>query len=111
MDDPITPHLKLVHAYPHCFQQIGIDRGAIRFVLSGAALMVPGLTSAGGRLPAAEEALNEGQTAVVMAEGKTEACMVGQLNIGTEQMKADKKGVAIDAGHCLGDGLWKLDID
>ena len=45
------PHLKLIHAFPQCFTHLGIDRGAIRFVLSGAALMAPGLTSKGGYLP------------------------------------------------------------
>ncbi|KAK3933629.1 translation machinery-associated protein 20 [Diplogelasinospora grovesii] len=47
----IVPHLKLVHRFPHAFPTIRIDRGAIRFVLSGATLMAPGLTSKGGRLP------------------------------------------------------------
>lgn len=51
MDDAITPHLTLVHRYPDLFPRVRIDRGAIRFVLSGATLMVPGLTSPGGRLP------------------------------------------------------------
>ncbi|KAL9098870.1 MAG: hypothetical protein Q9163_005547 [Psora crenata] len=111
MDDPIIPHLKVVHAFPQCFPQIGIDRGAIRFVLSGAALMVPGLTSAGGKLPEKGSELKEGEVAVIMAEGKEEACLVGQLKMGTEEMKEKKKGVAIDSGHYLGDGLWKLTID
>ncbi len=47
----LLPHLRLVHRFPACFPTIRIDRGAIRFVLSGATLMAPGLTSAGGRLP------------------------------------------------------------
>ncbi|KAI9860362.1 MAG: translation machinery-associated protein 20 [Vezdaea acicularis] len=110
MDDAILPHLKLVHQFPECFRTLRIDRGAIRFVLSGATLMVPGLTSAGGRLPPAEEALREGDVAVIMAEGKEEACMVGVLKMGTEEMKKKGKGVAIEAGHYLGDGLWKLQL-
>ena len=79
-------------------------------MLSGATLMVPGLTSAGGRLPPAEEALREGDVVVIMAEGKEEACMVGVLKMGTEEMKKKGKGVAIEAGHYLGDGLWKLQL-
>ena len=51
----IVPHLKLVHRFPQCFPTIRIDRGAIRFVLSGATLMAPGLTSKGGRLPMPHE--------------------------------------------------------
>jgi predicted RNA-binding protein (TIGR00451 family) len=111
MDDPIIPHLKLVHQFPQCFPKIRIDRGAIRFVLSGATLMVPGLTSAGGRLPPKEEALPKGTVVIVESEGKEEACMVGVLALGTEEMKGVGKGIAIEGGHYLGDGLWKLQLD
>ena len=80
-------------------------------MLSGAALMAPGLTSAGGRLPDKEEEVKEGEVVVVMAEGKEEACLVGQLKMGTEEMKDKKKGVAMEAGHYLGDGLWRISLD
>jgi PUA domain protein len=83
--------------------------------------MVPGLTSPGGRLPnpdAAEEDAKYGQEdyesgeiVVIEAEGKDQACLIGPLKMGTKDMKAKKKGVAIDDGHYLGDGLWKLHID
>ena len=115
MDDPIIPHLKVVHQYPHAFKTIKIDRGAIRFVLSGAALMVPGLTSKGGWLPGEEdedgEGYKKGEVVAIAAEGKNEICMIGELDMGTKEMKEKKKGVAISAGHYLGDGLWKLDLN
>jgi PUA domain protein len=109
MDDPLIPHLKLVHQYPQCFTKIRIDRGAIRFVLSGATLMAPGLTSKGGWLP--EEDIEAGRIVVVEAEGKENACLIGQLKMGTKEMKEKKKGVAIDDGHYLNDGLWRLNLD
>ncbi|KAF2727550.1 hypothetical protein EJ04DRAFT_478821 [Polyplosphaeria fusca] len=117
MDDPLLPHLTLVHKYPDSFQLLRIDRGAIRFVLSGATLMVPGLTSAGGRLPDddadeegryGDEDLEAGEVVVVEAEGKDHACMVGVLKVGTKEMREKKKGIACEAGHYLGDGLWGL---
>src|SRR3954452_5076911 len=106
MTDVLLPHLRLVHRFPTCFPSIRIDRGAIRFVLSGATLMAPGLTSTGGRLPSgdAEETgiygepkveddderegwyggreLEVGELVVVCAEGKEEACAVGLLSMG-----------------------------
>lgn len=86
--------------------------------------MVPGLTSPGGRLPdpsvsADDKEANDGyggpelkvgEVVVVEAEGKETACMIGVLKMGTEEMKAKKKGPAIEDGHYLGDGLWKLDL-
>ena len=110
MDDPLIPHLKVVHQYPQCFKMIQIDRGAIRFVLSGATLMVPGLTSKGGKLPDQAEEIKAGEIVVVKAEGKEEICMIGQLEVGTEEMKAKGKGPAIERGHFIGDGLWKCDL-
>lgn len=124
MDDPIIPHLTLVHKYPQCFSRIRIDRGAVRFVLSGATLMVPGLTSPGGRLPdpsvkEGDHKSNDGyggsdyeagEVVVVDAEGKENACMIGVLKVSTKEMREKKKGVGIEGGHYLGDGLWKLDL-
>lgn len=113
------PHLALVHRYPGCFARLRIDRGAIRFVLSGATLMTPGLTSAGGRLPGdpedaegryGREDLEPGTVVVIEAEGKENACMVGVLKAGTAEMKKVKKGQACEAGHYLGDGLWALNL-
>ncbi|CBX92669.1 similar to translation machinery-associated protein [Plenodomus lingam JN3] len=122
MDDALLPHLTLVHKYPTCFHRLRIDRGAIRFVLSGATLMAPGLTSPGGRLPDPDasdedkarygtEDLEAGQVVVVESEGKETACMVGVLKMGTKEIKEKKKGVACEAGHYLGDGLWGLKLD
>jgi PUA domain protein len=101
MDDPIIPHLKVVHQFPAAFKTVGIDRGAIRFVLSGAK---------GGDLPPADKEVKNGEVVVVNAEGKEEACLVGVLEMGTEEMKKANKGVAMANGHFLGDGLWKMDL-
>ncbi|KAK4236215.1 hypothetical protein C8A03DRAFT_35884 [Achaetomium macrosporum] len=76
-DGVLLPHLRLVHRFPQCFPTIRIDRGAIRFVLSGATLMAPGLTSKGGRLPlpvdrdtAAAEKKEDGQNKGEGEEGE-----------------------------------------
>lgn len=131
MNDTILPHLRVVHRFPTCFPSIRIDRGAIRFVLSGATLMAPGLTSAGGRLPNgnANEVdkygpegnngegwyggrdLEAGEPVVICAEGKQEACAVGLLTIGTKEVKQVGKGPVVEDAHYLGDGLWRLNTE
>jgi len=124
----LLPHLKLVHRFPSAFPSVRIDRGAIRFVLSGATLMAPGLTSAGGRLPQPRtlgegeddsvdaeghwsRELEKGEPVVVMAEGKEEACAVGFLVAGTKEVKEKGKGPVIEEAHYLGDGLWTVSVD
>lgn len=92
--------------------------------------MAPGLTSKGGRLPAdggpkglvegkemeqsvdAEgrwsRELEKGEPVIIMAEGKDEACAVGILVAGTDEVKAKGKGPVVEEAHFLGDGLWSL---
>jgi PUA domain protein len=73
--------------------------------------MAPGLTSPGGWLPATEEAIEAGRVVAVKAEGKENICLVGTLKVGTEEMKSKGKGVVMEDGHYLGDGLWKMNLE
>ena len=90
-------------------------------MLSGANLAAPGLTSRGGRLPGkveevggeyanAGKELEAGEVVVVDAEGKRHACMVGVLRMGSREMREKGKGIAVEGGHFVGDGLWRLDL-
>ncbi|CAK7203530.1 translation machinery-associated protein 20 [Sporothrix eucalyptigena] len=124
-DIPLLPHLRLVHRFPQAFPSIRIDRGAIRYVLGGATLMAPGLTSPGGRLPEPRKVepeqvsddghwsreLKKGEPVVIMAEGKEEACAVGLLVADTKEVKEKGKGPVVEDAHYLGDGLWRLPLD
>jgi len=49
-DDPWLPTLRLLHKYPLMMNRLRVDTGAIKFVLSGANIMSPGLTSAGATI-------------------------------------------------------------
>ncbi|KAF8423350.1 hypothetical protein EV426DRAFT_633196 [Tirmania nivea] len=109
--DTIYPHLKLVHKFPQAFPTVQVDRGAIRFILSGAQLMCPGLTSPGARLPPPEDAIPAEKVVAINAEGKEHACMVGKLKMGTEEIKRINKGVGVETVHYLGDGLWDLGVE
>jgi predicted RNA-binding protein (TIGR00451 family) len=60
-----------------------VDRGAIKFVLSGANIMCPGLTSAGGALD--EEVIADAPVAI-MAEGKQHALAIGYTKMSAQDM-------------------------
>ncbi|OBA22002.1 hypothetical protein METBIDRAFT_77521 [Metschnikowia bicuspidata var. bicuspidata NRRL YB-4993] len=103
----LVPTLKIVHKYPDCFPKVKVDRGAIKFVLSGANVMCPGLTSAGAQLPAGN--LEKDAIVTIYAEGKDTALAVGRLLMSTDDIKSINKGIGIELLHYLGDGLWYLD--
>ncbi|CAH6719500.1 translation machinery-associated protein 20 [[Candida] jaroonii] len=104
--DDLVPTLKIVHKYSDCFPKVQVDRGAIKFVLSGANIMCPGLTSAGGNLP--EENLEKDRIVTVYAEGKEHALAIGRLLMSSDEIKSKNKGHGIELIHYLGDGLWNL---
>jgi PUA domain protein len=62
---------------------VRVDKGAIPFVLSGANVMCPGLTSKGGEIPEDYEA---GTPVAIMAEGKKLAMAIGVLTLSTKEM-------------------------
>eukprot|EP00271_Cylindrocystis_brebissonii_P012900 TRINITY_DN32407_c0_g1_i1.p1 TRINITY_DN32407_c0_g1~~TRINITY_DN32407_c0_g1_i1.p1 ORF type:complete len:183 (-),score=37.13 TRINITY_DN32407_c0_g1_i1:437-985(-) len=104
-DGPYMPTLKLLHQYPDVMKKVQVDRGAIKFVMAGANIMCPGLTSKGGALP--ETNVDAESPVAVMAEGKELALAIGVLKMGSDDIKRVNKGIGIDTMHYLNDGLWK----
>ncbi|OAV90102.1 hypothetical protein PTTG_28446 [Puccinia triticina 1-1 BBBD Race 1] len=105
-DGPYFPTLKLLHQYPTLLPHVQVDRGAIKFVLSGANIMCPGLTSPGARLP---EELPAHTPVAVHAEGKSSACAIGFTQKSAADMRAVNKGIGVDNVHWLGDDLWLIE--
>ena len=106
-DEAVHPVLRLVHSYPHAFPRVQVDRGAIKFVLSGANVMCPGLTSKGANM---EEDIDKDSVVSVYAEGKENALAVGYMKMSTTEIKELNKGIGLDNQHYLGDPLWHLKL-
>eukprot|EP01102_Stenamoeba_stenopodia_P003409 TRINITY_DN13398_c0_g1_i1.p1 TRINITY_DN13398_c0_g1~~TRINITY_DN13398_c0_g1_i1.p1 ORF type:complete len:182 (+),score=37.18 TRINITY_DN13398_c0_g1_i1:172-717(+) len=104
-EGPYYPTLRVLQKYPFILPHMQVDKGAIKFVLSGANIMSPGLTSAGGKMvdvPA--------ETPVaIMAEGKIHPVAIGLTLLSTQQIRETNKGIAIENIHYLNDGLWKTE--
>jgi PUA domain protein len=62
---------------------VQVDRGAIKFVLKGADIMCPGLTSPGGRL---DTDLPKDTIVAIFAEGKEHPLAIGKLVMSTDEM-------------------------
>lgn len=98
------PTLRILHQYPDMMPRLRTDKGAIKFVLSGANIMAPGLTSPGATLHDEVEA----ETPVaIYAEGKEHAMAVGWTQMSTAGMREINKGIAVENLHHLLDRLWK----
>ena len=89
---------------PDILPKYQVDRGDIPFVLSGANIMAPGLTSKGGRMDdvAAEAVVG------VYAEGNEHALAIGITTMSTKQIMEENKGIAVENTHWLRDGLWTM---
>lgn len=102
-NEPWFPTLRLVHKYPAIMKRMQVDRGAIKFVLSGANIMCPGFTSKGGDIPTE---LEEGEPVAIYAEGKEHCMALGMMLMSTADIKSVNKGIAVENIHYLLDGLW-----
>jgi len=106
-DGPYYPTLKLLHKYPDILPHVQVDRGAIKYVMQGANIMCPGLTSAGGNVG---EEITIDTIVSVMAEGKQSALSIGRMQMSGKDIKEKNKGIALENVHYLSDGLWKLNL-
>ncbi|WVZ71386.1 hypothetical protein U9M48_019978 [Paspalum notatum var. saurae] len=105
-DGPYMPTLRLLHQYPDIMKKFQVDRGAIKFVLSGANIMCPGLTSPGGSL---DDEVEEETPVAIMAEGKQHALAIGYTKMSAKDIRTINKGIGVDNMHYLNDGLWKME--
>ncbi|KAJ8986089.1 hypothetical protein NQ317_003384 [Molorchus minor] len=98
------PTLRLLHKYPFFLPMLQVDKGAIRFVLSGANIMCPGLTSPGARMTE----VPKDTVVAIMAEGKDHALAIGRTTLSTDDITKINKGVGVENCHYLNDGLWQM---
>ncbi|CAG0919898.1 unnamed protein product [Notodromas monacha] len=103
-DSQWMPSLRLLHKYPFLLPWQQVDKGAIKFVLSGANIMCPGLTSPGAKMTTSPE----NAVVAIMAEGKEHALAVGVMKLSSGKILEVNKGIGVENYHYLNDGLWNM---
>lgn len=98
------PTLRTLHKYPFLLPVLRVDRGAIKHVINGADIMVPGLRSTRAVI---ESEVERNRVVAVYAESKEHAIAVGITKMSTAQMRLNDKGIAVESAHYVSDGLWK----
>ncbi|GAA5822084.1 hypothetical protein JCM3770_007011 [Rhodotorula araucariae] len=108
-DGPFYPTLKVLHRFPGMLPRVGVDRGAIKFVLSGANIMCPGMTSATGYLPPSSDNIPKGTPVAVYAYGKEHPLAIGLTSMSTDDIRGINKNIGVENVAFLGDDLWKVE--
>lgn len=104
-----APLVRLIRSLdPYILPAVKVDRGAIRFLLAGANMMCPGLTSAGGYLPPDDAPLKSGTPVAIFAEGKEHPAAIGITKLSTIEMREVNKGMGVETITFLGDDLWAI---
>jgi len=93
-----------LHQYPFMLPHQRVDKGAIKFVLSGANIMCPGLTHPNAKMTT----VDKDTVVAIMAEGKEVALAIGRTAMSTDEIASKNKGIGVDNLHYLNDGLWNM---
>ena len=93
---------------PSLLPRVQVDRGAIRFLLDGANMMCPGLTSKGGWLPPDDAPIPANVPVAVFAEGKEHAAAIGLMKMSSIEIKKVNKNVGVETISFLGDELYNV---
>ena len=101
--DVWLPTLTFLHKYPY-LKFVQVDKGAIKFLLSGAKVMSPGLTSNGGIV---DDSIEKDDLVAIRCEGKELEIAIGKMKMSGKDIKQKNSGEAIELIHVLGDDLWK----
>lgn len=75
-DSCFIPTLRTVHLFPYLLPTVRVDPGAIKFILSGADIMCPGLTHPLGSV---DPSLSKDSFVTVTVYGKQHAIAIGRM--------------------------------
>ena len=82
---------------------VTVDAGAVKFVVNGADVMSPGITSA-------DDSIQIGDLVVIIEETHKKPLAIGRALIPGSEMAAADSGKAIKSLAYVGDSLWGLEI-
>ncbi len=80
-------------------KSVRIDKGAIPFMLKGADVMRPGITSW-------DESIKEGDLIAIQDEAHRKSVALGIALMGSEDLAVQKVGKAVKNIHFVGDEIW-----
>jgi len=83
-------------------KHVKVDAGAVRFVVSGADVMRPGITEI-------DDTIEENDPVIIIEQTHGKALAIGSALYSGIEMKKLEKGKCIKNLHYVGDEIWKRD--
>ena len=99
--DKYLPHLKSVEGLE--YKAVYVDRGAIPFVMKGADLMRPGISSL-------DEGFNEGDVVLIKDEEHKKTIAIGFALFNSEEMNKQEGGKSLKVYHFVSDEYYKAHL-
>jgi len=101
------PTLRTLHQVPMMMKRLRTDAGAIKFVLSGADIMCPGLTHPDAVI---HDEADVDEPVAIYAAGKEHAMAIGMMKMSTQEIRDVNQGHGVMTLHTLADGLWNIPL-
>jgi PUA-domain protein len=99
-ESTLLPTLKFLQTH-NILKHITVDMGAVKFVIKGADIMRPGISSI-------DPGIEEGEYVVIIDENNKKPLAVGKALEDAATMQAMDKGKVITNIHYVGDEIWNF---
>jgi len=101
--EKLVPTLRLLQQKPDLLKKIVVDMGAVKFMVSGADVMLPGIKE----IP---EELKKDEFVVIVDQNNQKPLAVGIAQLSGAEMQATTSGKVIKNIHFVGDEIWKFEV-
>ncbi len=98
-DNEIIPTIKLINKY-NFLKTAAVDMGAVKFIVSGADIMRPGI--------AEMDDFAKDQIIAIIDINNKKVLAVGKALLSSEEIKAMNKGKSIKNMHFISDEIWNF---
>ncbi len=100
LSEKLIPHLKLLQAHQELLKKIVVDMGAVKFMVSGADVMRPGIVEI-------EAGIEKDALVMIVDVNNRKPLAVGIALFNSEEMQAMASGNVVKNIHYVGDEIWK----
>jgi PUA domain protein len=100
LDGKIVPSLKLLLDGKGFLKRVSIDMGAVKFIVSGADVMRPGIVEI-------DDSISKDEIIVIVDVNNKKPLALGKALLNGAEMKSISSGKAIKNLHYVGDEIWR----